>query len=78
MTLWDTSLETPTCARLKMVEPYLVGDTFTDTYRDWVADNINDLLAYHKSQKKIATFTGWHPNLRFATVNLDARGKVSV
>ena len=77
-TLVDMDLETPKRARLKMVEPFLGGDTFMVTYRDGIADpNTKDLLTSHKSQKKNATCTGVHPNLRAATVNLDACGKVS-
>ncbi len=78
VTLVDTGLETPKGGRLKMVEPYVDGDTFMVTYGDGVSDvNINDLVAYHKAHKKIATFTGVHPVSRFATVNMDKRGRVS-
>ncbi len=78
VTLVDTGLETPKGGRLKMVEPYVDGDTFMVTYGDGVSDvNINDLVAYHTAHKKIATFTGVHPVSRFATVNMDKRGRVS-
>ena len=78
VTLVDTGLQTPKGRRLKMVESYIDGDTFMVTYGDGVADvNIRELMAYHKAQKKIATFTGVHPVSRFATVNLNKRGKIS-
>jgi glucose-1-phosphate cytidylyltransferase len=78
VTLVDTGLETPKGGRLKMIEPYIDGDTFMVTYGDGVADvNIKGLCAYHKAHKKIATFTGVHPVSRFATVNVDKGGKIS-
>ncbi|MFH0754647.1 MAG: glucose-1-phosphate cytidylyltransferase [Candidatus Omnitrophota bacterium] len=78
VTLVDTGMDTPKGGRLKMVEPYIEGDTFMLTYGDGVSDvNIDALLAFHQQQKKIATFTGVHPVSRFATVNMDKRGRVS-
>jgi glucose-1-phosphate cytidylyltransferase len=77
VTLVDTGLETKKGTRIKMIEPYLTGDKFMVTYGDGVSDiNIADLLAYHKSQNVIATFTGVHPISRFATVEQDSSGKI--
>jgi len=78
VTLVDTGLETPKGGRLKLVEPYVDGDTFMVTYGDGVANvDIKKLEKYHRAQKKTVTFTGVHPVSRFATVNVDQRGKVS-
>lgn len=74
----DTGVTTLKGHRLKMVEPYINGESFMVTYGDGVIDlNIKNLVVYHKAHKKIATFTGVHPVSRFATVNVDKRGKVS-
>lgn len=78
VTLVDTGLETPKGGRLKFVEPYVDGETFMLTYGDGVANvDIKGLYKYHKAHQKIVTFTGVHPVSRFATVNVDQRGKVS-
>jgi len=78
VTLVDTGLETPKGGRLKLIEPYVDGDSFMVTYGDGVADvDIKKLCAYHKAHKKVVTFTGVHPVSRFATVNVNKQGKVS-
>ncbi|MBF0484906.1 MAG: glucose-1-phosphate cytidylyltransferase [Candidatus Omnitrophica bacterium] len=79
VTLVDTGLNTPKGRRLKMVEPYIKEDTFMVTYGDGVGNiNIQALLDYHREQKKIATFTGVHPLSRFATIQMDDRGKIKL
>ena len=78
VTLVDTGLETKKGRRLKLVEQHISGDRFMVTYGDVVADvNIQALLAQHKKEGKIATFTGVHPISRFATIRLDRKGRVS-
>ncbi len=78
VTLVDTGPETPKGRRLKLVEPYVHGEEFMLTYGDGVANvNVDKLLAYHRAQKKTATFTGVHPISRFATVQVDKKGKVA-
>ena len=66
VTLADTGEESQTGTRVKRIEKYIDGDLFMLTYGDGVANiNIEDLLKYHKSHKKIGTVTGVHPSSRF-------------
>ena len=54
----DTGLHTMTGGRIKRIQQYVGDETFLMTYGDGVCDvNINDLIAYHKEQGKIATLT---------------------
>jgi len=78
VTMIDTGVETPKGKRLKMIEPFIEEDQFLVTYGDGVADiDIKALEAFHRSHKKIATFTGVHPVSRFAMVKADEKGKVT-
>ena len=78
VTLVDTGFDTPKGARLRKVRRYIGQETFMVTYGDGVADvDLKALLAWHRKKGKIATFTGVHPVSRFATVNVDRRGRVS-
>jgi len=77
ITLVDTGLETKKGTRIKMIEPYIKEDQFMVTYGDGVGDiNIKNVIAQHRQQKKIVTFTGVHPISRFATVGFDKKGEV--
>ena len=54
----DTGLHTMTGGRIKRIQQYVGDETFLMTYGDGVCDvNINDLIAYHQEQGKIATLT---------------------
>jgi glucose-1-phosphate cytidylyltransferase len=69
VTLVDTGLETMTGGRLKRVRKYLNDDVFCLTYGDGVADvNLSDLVAYHKTQKTLATVTAVRPAGRFGAL----------
>jgi len=77
VTLADTGQETMTGGRIKRIENYLDGDTFLVTYGDGLADvNIADLLAFHKSHRKIATVTTVRPYSRFGILETANDGKV--
>lgn len=66
ITLVDTGLKALKGARLKRIEEYIDGNQFMVTYGDGVACiDINDLLKFHNSHKKIATLTGVRPLSRF-------------
>jgi glucose-1-phosphate cytidylyltransferase len=66
VTLADTGLNTMTGARLKKVEAFIDGDNFMLTYGDGVANiDINKLMDFHLSHKKLATITGVRPSSRF-------------
>ncbi|MCM8763865.1 MAG: glucose-1-phosphate cytidylyltransferase [Candidatus Omnitrophica bacterium] len=66
ITFVDTGENAQTGARVKRIEKYVDGDLFMLTYGDGVASiNIDDLLKFHKSHRKIGTVTGVHPSSRF-------------
>ncbi len=58
---------------LRLSQKGYVGDeTFLVTYGDGLADvDIKALLAFHKSQGRLATVTAVHPPSRFGTLSLD-------
>ena len=69
VTLIDTGLNTLKGARIKRLESYLDSDLNMVTYGDGVSNiNINDLISFHKSHKKIITITGVHPPSRFGEI----------
>lgn len=58
VTVVDTGLNTMTGGRIKRIRPYIGDETFMMTYGDGVCDvNINKLVEYHRSHRKIATLT---------------------
>jgi glucose-1-phosphate cytidylyltransferase len=72
VTVVDTGLETLTGGRIKKAEGYLKNAPFLLTYGDGVSDvNINDLISFHKRNKKIMTMTAIQPEGRFGRLNLD-------
>ncbi len=73
VTLVDTGDETMTGGRLKRVAQYLKNEeAFCFTYGDGVSDvNINELIAFHKTQKCKATLTAALPPGRFGALDFD-------
>jgi glucose-1-phosphate cytidylyltransferase len=72
VTVVNTGTETATGARVKLVEPYLDGDSILVTYGDGVADiDISKLRSFHAQHGKIATVTTTRPFARFGVVDLD-------
>ena len=72
VTVVDTGLNTMTGGRIKRVKKYIGNETFFMTYGDGVCDvNIQDLLAYHKTQKKIATLTAVKVEQRFGVLEIE-------
>ncbi len=68
--LVDTGMNTQTGGRLKRLKPWL-DETFMVTYGDGVADvDVCKLVAFHKSQKKLATVTAVRPPSRFGGLRL--------
>jgi len=66
VSLIDTGLDTLKGGRIKRVEKYLDPDMNMVTYGDGVSDlNIQKLVEFHKSHKKIFTITGVHAPARF-------------
>lgn len=74
VTLADTGLKTMTGARLKRVEKYIDSDIFMFTYGDGVANiDINKLISFHKSHKKIGTVTGILPFSKFGELAISGK-----
>jgi glucose-1-phosphate cytidylyltransferase len=72
ITIEDTGAGTLTGGRLKKLEKYLKDDTFSLTYGDGVSDlNINKLIDFHKSNKKLATITAVRPPARFGALEIN-------
>jgi glucose-1-phosphate cytidylyltransferase len=58
ITLIDTGLNTNTAGRIKKIQQYIGNETFMLTYGDGLADiNLNQLVSFHKSHKRLATLT---------------------
>lgn len=73
VTLVETGLESMTGGRLKKVKEYLDDETFCFTYGDGVTDlPIDKVIAYHKTQKTLATMTAVQPPGRFGAFTLSS------
>jgi glucose-1-phosphate cytidylyltransferase len=72
VTLVDTGITTNTAGRIKKIKPYLnEGETFMLTYGDGVSDiNINELIHFHKTHKKIATLTSIQLPGRYGAIQI--------
>lgn len=78
ITLAETGENSLTGTRLKKITPYLDGGTFCLTYGDGVSDvNLNELLAFHKKEGRLATVTGVRPPGRFGEIENDGSKVVS-
>jgi len=72
LNLVDTGLHTQTGGRLKRCAPWVQGETFMMTYGDGVGDiDLSRLLAFHRSQKRLATITAVRPPARFGAIVFD-------
>jgi glucose-1-phosphate cytidylyltransferase len=72
VSLVDTGDQTMTGGRLKRVREYVGDETFCMTYGDGVSDvNIQDLLAFHRSNGVLATLTAVQPPGRFGAFALE-------
>lgn len=71
VTLVDTGLNTMTGGRIKRIQKYVGDEPFMLTYGDGVSDiNIADLVAFHKSQGKLATLTAACVEQRFGVLDI--------
>lgn len=72
VTLVDTGEETMTGGRLRRVSEYFSGEEeFCFTYGDGVSDiDVNKLVAFHRSQKTLATVTATYPPGRFGALDI--------
>ena len=73
VSLIDTGLETQTGGRLKRIEKYLgEEDIFKLTYGDAVSDvDINEIIKYHKKNKKKVTITTVKKKETFGIIDID-------
>jgi len=72
VTLVDTGEETLTGGRLKRVKEHIGNETFCFTYGDGVGNiDLPALIAFHKSQKTLATLTTTQPPGRFGSISFD-------
>ncbi len=68
----ETGDATQTGGRLKRVAKYLGDEDFCFTYGDGVCDlNINELIKFHRENKRLATVTATLPPGRFGKITLD-------
>ena len=70
--LIETGSDTLTGGRLKRLEKYLSKESFLLTYGDGISNiNINDLIKFHRSHKKIVTISAVRPPARFGSLSLE-------
>ena len=70
--LIDTGANTYTGGRLKRLEKYLLNENFLLTYGDGLSNiNINELIKFHESHKKIVTISAVRPPARFGSLSLN-------
>ena len=69
--LIETGADTYTGGRLKRLEKYLSKETFLLTYGDGLSNiDINKLIQFHESHKKIVTISAVRPPARFGSLRL--------
>jgi glucose-1-phosphate cytidylyltransferase len=70
--LIDTGLDTLTGGRVRRLAPLISGGTFMLTYGDGVSDvPLDRLVAFHRSQGKLATLTAVPEVARFGNIIFD-------
>lgn len=78
VTLVDTGLKAMTGARIKRIQKYLLAEeNFMLTYGDGVGNiDLEKLVQFHLSHKKILTVTGVRPPGRFGELNTNSNNTV--
>lgn len=72
VTFVDTGAEAQTGARLKRIEPYIKEDMFMVTYGDGLGNvDLQALLKFHQSHKKIGTVTGVFPPSKYGELTFE-------
>ncbi len=79
VTVVDTGFSTMTGGRIKRIKRFVEGENgFMLTYGDGLANiNIEKLLHYHKSKKKVVTVTAVKPKGRFGALDISSDGTVT-
>ena len=79
VTLVSTGEHTQTGGRLRRVRDYLGDEDFCMTYGDGVADvDIGALVAFHKSEHRLATITAVQPPGRFGALEMSGTQVTSI
>ena len=79
ITLVDTGINTMTGGRIAKISGYIDNSTFLLTYGDGLSNlNINELVAFHKKNNKLATLTAVQPSGKFGSLHMDSRGSVQM
>ncbi len=77
VTLVETGLNTQTGGRIKRIQKYIGNEPFMLTYGDGVSDiKIDELVEFHKKNKKFLTVTAYRPKGKFGSLNMDSFGNV--
>jgi glucose-1-phosphate cytidylyltransferase len=77
ITMAHTGADTMTGGRIKRLAPHLRGDRFFCTYGDGLSTvNLDQLLTFHRAQRRTATLTGVHLPTTFGIVDADDTGLV--
>lgn len=78
VTLVDTGQESMTGARIAKAARYIDTERFLLTYGDGLANiNIEELMDFHKTQKKLVTLTGVNLTSRFGNLELNGNAITS-
>ena len=76
--LVDTGINTMTGGRVKRMKNYIGNETFLLTYGDGLANiDINQLIEFHKREKKLLTISAVRPPARFGALKLEGNKVVS-
>ena len=72
ITLVDTGEQSMTGGRIKRIQEHVGDETFMMTYGDGVSDiDINQLVSFHKENKKLATGTAVKPEGKFGVLSIN-------
>ena len=72
VTLVDTGLNSMTGGRVRRIQDFIGDETFLLTYGDGVADvDLDALIKFHKSHKKMVTVSAVHPSARFGELDIN-------
>jgi len=76
--LVDTGLHTLTGGRIKRLQPWIGQETFMLTWGDGVSDvDLDKLLAFHRSHRKLATITAVRPAARYGHLEFEGNQVIS-
>lgn len=78
VTLIDTGLNTKTAGRIKRAQNIIGSETFLLTYGDGLSNvNINELVSFHKKNKKTLTMTSVQPESRFGVLEFSEKDEIT-